>query len=129
MPTYESKVEDPIGSSRETDSLSTVLEREDLGAVDPATRCPGEAIEANEDVTDGDDSLGCSVVVNLPSEDIVAVDRIHMVPVASHKSSNGKVADTTDDRSSQEKQAARNSVNVRQDDTSGHKENDTKRTV
>ncbi|KAH0358220.1 general substrate transporter, partial [Aureobasidium melanogenum] len=116
-PTYKSKVEDPVGGSRETNSLSTVLEREDLGTVDPATGSPGKSIEANKDVTDSDDALGCSIVVDLPPEDSVAVDRIHMVSVASHKASNGEVAETANDRSGQEKQTARDSVNIRQDDT------------
>lgn len=86
-------------------------------------------IEANKDVTDGNDALGCSVVVDLPSEDSVAIDRINMVSVAGHKTSNGEVAETTDNRSGQEKQTARDFVNIRQDETSGHKENDANQII
>lgn len=127
--TYESEVEDPVGCSRETDSLSAVLEREDLGRIDPTTRSPGKSVKANKNVTDGDDALGCGVVVNLPPEDSVAINGVHMVSIASHKSSNGEVADTAYDRSSQEKQAARDSINIGQDDTSGNKEDDTKHVI
>lgn len=50
----------PVTCGGETNTLSTVLEREHLSSVDPSNWCPGKAIHANEDVSQSDDSLGRS---------------------------------------------------------------------
>jgi len=68
------EVENPVCGGRETDTGSAVLEREDFGRVNPTARCPGESVESDKDITDGDDALGSVVVVDLPSKDSVAID-------------------------------------------------------
>ncbi len=77
-------VEDPVGGSGETDTLGSVLQGEDFGAVDPADGSlmgmsatnvidrtnrsrtyPGETVDADEDVGERDDCLS-SRALDLP---------------------------------------------------------------
>jgi len=39
-----------VGSSGETDTLGTVLKREDLRTIDPSSRSPGKSVNADKDV-------------------------------------------------------------------------------
>jgi hypothetical protein len=87
---------------------------------------PCQAIEAYKDVTDSDDALSCSVVVHLPPKNCVAINRVNAVSVAGHKRGNSEVADTADNRSSQEERTARKSINEGQDGTCGYKKDDAK---
>lgn len=61
----------PVAGSGQTDTLGTVLQGEDFTAVHPGGGGPREAVNADEDVAHGDDSL-CRVALNRPLEVFVA---------------------------------------------------------
>lgn len=61
----------PVASGGHTDTLGSVLEREDLGGVDPGTGGPGETVDADKDVAEGNDGVG-SVALDQPPQIRVA---------------------------------------------------------
>jgi hypothetical protein len=50
----------PVTRGGETDTLGSVLEREDFTGVNPGDGCPGKTVDSDKDVRQGDDSLGGS---------------------------------------------------------------------
>lgn len=73
----------PIASSRQTDTLGTVLEREDLSGVDPGNRCPGQTIDPDEDIRKSYDSFGGSTSDG-PLEDFVSCVRVSWGDLQGH---------------------------------------------
>lgn len=62
----------PVSGSRETDTLGTVLERENLTGVDPRNGRPGEAVDSDKDVGQSNDGLS-RLALDSPFENIIAL--------------------------------------------------------
>ena len=80
----------PVRGRGETNTVGTVLEGEDFGAVDPRCGCPGQAINADEDVRGGNYTLGRGTQ-DFPSQVGVSVNGVNRMSVGSHETSNGEV--------------------------------------
>lgn len=131
----------PVTSGSETNALGTVLEREDLGGIDPRNGCPSETVNSNEDVSQSDDTLGRSAADG-PPENIVSyrelsvrarrrrrtlphtINTINVVAVSSHDSSTGEVKNTAENSTDDEHPASSEAIDKGEDGTGGDEEDD-----
>jgi hypothetical protein len=113
----------PVASGGETDTFGAVTEREDLSGVDPSNGGPGETVNSNKDVTHSNDTLGWGSSNN-PSQVLIAIDTINVMPVRGHDGTSREMKDAANDRTSHEKPAAAEAINEGEDTSGGDKEND-----
>lgn len=129
----------PVAGSRQTNALGTILKGENLTGVDPRNGGPGEAVDSDKDVGQGNNGLG-RLPLDSPLENFVAfilcqlltyraykqltINAVDRVAVDSHNSSAGEVKNTTDDSTNDEKPSTAEAVDEGQDDTGCHEEDD-----
>lgn len=129
----------PVGSGRETNADGTVLEREHLGAVDPANRSPCQSVDSDKDVAERNDTFGWCAT-NFPTKDIISwktsdfiftvrlmlvtltIDAVDRMPVRGHDTSSGEVDDATDNGTTNQESSAADAVNDGKDTAGGHQE-------
>lgn len=77
---------------------------------------PGETVDTNEDVRTGNNSLSGGAL-DLPSQVLVAVDRVDRVTVGGHDTGDSEVKTQAEDRPGKEDEPATNAVDEGEDET------------
>lgn len=113
-----------VGGSSKTDTLGTILKWKYFRAVDPASRSPGESVNADEDVGQGDDGFSGGLVGDEPSQVGITVDLSNSVSLGGHDGSDTEMDDAAQDATSQEQSSTTNAVNEWENDSSGDQEDD-----
>lgn len=119
----KSKIEHPVCGRGKTNTLGTVLQREDFGDEDPCARSPRQPIEPDKDVT-ARNNTGCVAAVHLPLDVEVARDIGDRVAASGHQTGNSKVERPHGDTTVYEQRAAAKLVNEAQGDGCGDEEYD-----
>lgn len=131
----------PVTGGSKTNALGTILEREDLGGIDPRNGSPSEAVNSNEDVGQSDDTLGRSAADG-PPKNIVScrklsvqayyrrgtfphtIHTVDVVAVSSHDTSTSEVKNTAENGTDDEHPASSEAIDKGEDGTGGDEEDD-----
>lgn len=131
----------PVCCSSESNTLCSILKREDFRNVNPShrslkvwlKRCttyyngrlmtyPGQSIKCNENITASNDP-GCITTLDLPSNILIATNIWNCSPFGRHQSGNAKVQCTHSNTAINEERSAPPFVNKNKCDCSSDQEN------
>lgn len=117
----ECKVEDPVGSRGKTNTLGTVLQRENFGDENPCGGRPCQTVESDKNVTTRNNTGGVAAV-HLPLDIEVTSNISDRVTASSHQTSNSEVERSHGDTTVNEQRSAAKFVNEAQGDGCGDEE-------
>lgn len=119
----QGKVEDPVSRSSETDTPGTVVEREDLGDVNPGNGSPGKTVESDKDVGAGNNALSIAAA-DLPTNVVISIDVSDGPALGGHEAGDRKVESSHSNATPQKERTTTNLLNEEEGNGSGDEEDD-----